>query len=197
MYELKGDRVRALECSREAVARYQELAELHRDEPETHGRLQRRLTYVLANLSGRVQLGPADKLEVAKEAVDACRALVHGGSVPDDVELAGALHNLGRALQGLGRTEESLAPMREAAGIRREQAARDFAFYAEYLEQVLRMLTYHLALVDRWEEARGSMRERVGVLRRLAEADPGRFAGPLAKAEELMHAIGPPDGSHH
>lgn len=188
--ELKGDYVRALECSTEAVALYRELAERHQDEPEVHGELQRRLTYALANLAGRELLDPAEQLKVAKEAVDACRSLVHGDSIPDDVELAGALHNLGMALQELGQNAESLAPMREAATIRREQADRNFAGYAQYLEQVLDVLTHHLAVAELWDEARSTLRERIRVLRRLADADPGRFSGPLAEAEEQLHAGG-------
>ncbi|MER6196200.1 tetratricopeptide repeat protein [Streptomyces sp. NPDC001586] len=190
MYEFKGDHARALECTRQCAALYQELAARHKDEPETYGRFQRRLTYVLANLAGRVLLGPAERLEVAQEAVEACRALVHGDLVPRDVELAGALHNLGTALHRLGRHEESLAPLREATAIRRAQAAGDFAFYAQYLEQLLGVLTHQLALVGRRREAFSATQERVGVLRRLAEADPGRFAGALARAERQLEALG-------
>lgn len=154
-----------------------------------YGRLQRRLTYALANLAGRELLGPAERLTVAQEAVEACRGLVHGDSVPDDVELAGALQNLGVALHELGRHEESLAPLREATDIRRTQAAGDFAFYAQHLEQLLGVLTHQLALLGRRREAHSTTRERVGVLRRLADADPGRFAGALARAERQLEDL--------
>ncbi|MEU9086157.1 hypothetical protein [Streptomyces sp. NPDC048357] len=185
-YELNGDPVRALECSRESVALYKELAARYKDRPEIYDRLQGRLTYALANLSGRELLGPAERLKVAQEAVEACRGLVPGDSVPANVELAGALHNLGAALQDLERHEESLAPLREATRIRREQTAGDFARYAEYFEQVLGVFTEELACAGRREEARSIARERVGVLRRLADADPGRFAGLLAEAEDEL-----------
>ncbi|MFJ6755263.1 hypothetical protein ACIQNK_09555 [Streptomyces sp. NPDC091273] len=190
MNEFKGDHVRALECTRQCAALFQELAARHKDRPETYGRLQRRLTYVLANLAGRVLLGPAERLEVAQEAVEACRGLVHGDSVPDDVELAGALQNLGVALLGLGRHGEPLGPLREATDIRRVQAAGDFAFYAQHLEQLLGGLTRQLDLLGRREEARSAARERVGVLRRLAEADPGRFAGALERVERQLEDLG-------
>ncbi|MER6313119.1 tetratricopeptide repeat protein [Streptomyces sp. NPDC001581] len=189
MYELKGDYVRALECSRTCVTLYEELAAKYKDRPKLYGRFQGRLTYALANLAGRERLAPAEQLKVAEEAVRVCRSLVHGDSVPYDVELAGALNNLGVALHALGRYEESLAPLQEATTIRREQAAGDFAFYAEYLEQTLGTLTDHLALVGRRKAARGTARERVGVLRRLAEADSGRFTALLAEAEQQLEDL--------
>ncbi|MEU7725439.1 tetratricopeptide repeat protein [Streptomyces sp. NPDC040724] len=189
IYERNGDFGRALECSRRCVALYEELAAKYKDQPEKYGEVQSGLTYALANLSGRKCLAPAEQLKVAERAVELCRGLVHGDSVPDDVELAGALHNLGVALHALGRYEESLAPLQEATAIRREQAAGNFAFYAEYLEQLLGTLTNHLALVDQRGAARSAARERVGVLHRLAEADPGRFTGLLAEAEQQLEDL--------
>ncbi|MFE6833811.1 tetratricopeptide repeat protein [Streptomyces sp. NPDC057705] len=189
MYELKGDHVRALECSRKCVTLYEELAAKYKDRPKLYDRFQGRLTYALANLAGRRRLAPAERLKVAEEAVRVCRSLVQGDSVPHDVELAGALNNLGDALHALGRYEESLAPLQEATTIRREQAAGDFPFYAEYLEQTLSTLTDHLALVGRRKAAQGIARERVGVLRRLAEADSGRFTALLAEAEQQLEDL--------
>ncbi|MGW6705080.1 tetratricopeptide repeat protein [Streptomyces sp. NPDC054956] len=183
-YDLQGNDVPALGCSQRAVSLYQGLVERHQDQPEAHGAFQRRLTYALANLAGRDLLPATERLEVAREAVTICRGLVHGSTVPDDVELAGALHNLGRSLYQLGRYEESLAPVREAAAIRRAQAAGNFALYAEHLELLLGVLTHHLVMVDRREEARSTAWEHVAVLRRLADADPGRFSGPLAEAQD-------------
>ncbi|MFK4224790.1 tetratricopeptide repeat protein, partial [Streptomyces sp. NPDC019890] len=175
LYSLNGHHAKALEASRQAVQHYRLLA------TSGHPQARGKLSYALANLAARKQ-GAEDRRKAAQEAVDISRELAEDDSTQDQGELAGALHNLGKALDDMGRHEEALNTLREAANIRRAQVRRDFGPYAPHLPNVLWALADVLAATGHTTQAAQVVDERVERLRQLAQANQAAFGEHFAWA---------------
>ncbi|MCD9904648.1 tetratricopeptide repeat protein, partial [Streptomyces sp. MT29] len=162
--DLTGRHDEALQATEEAASIFRSLSRDERDlyEP-TLGR-------ILANLAGRKLSDPEQRRAAAEEAIDIGRRWANAG--PDDLELAGALENLGSALTTLGRHHEAVAPAREAADIRAQQVREAAEIYEPDLARALNTLGVRLAAAGRTGEALAATEEAIVFYRRLAKANP-------------------------
>lgn len=179
-----GRETESLRATKEAVVLYRRLAS---SDPV---RYERQLGRALANFSGRDEAPEGDRLSMAKEAVEIGK---RWATDPDhanpDVELAGALHNLGSLLSALGQHSEAVMSMREAVEIRRIQGKHSPARYQPFLGNILTDLSSVLSKAERYDEALSAAREAVVTFRILAAEDPVAHGPALIMALERTQKI--------
>jgi tetratricopeptide (TPR) repeat protein/transcriptional regulator with XRE-family HTH domain len=184
-----GRAAESLKATTESVALYRKLAS------EDPGRYEPRLGRVLANLGGSADASVEDRLAAAREAVKIGRRWAKDQDIANpDVELAGALHNLGNRLSDLGRHSAAVRALQEAVDIRRIQATRSQARFEIFLGEILTAFAGVLSRAGRLQEALTAAQEGVAIFRRLAAEDPD-LRGPdliqaLNRLAKLFAAIG-------
>ncbi|MFY9822870.1 MAG: tetratricopeptide repeat protein [Thermoanaerobaculia bacterium] len=120
-----------------------------------------------------------EALGVARQAVEAFRALAREEEPGPSEGLAMSLSNLGRALGSLKHSDEALGAVEEAVKLRRRLVARHPKGLPQ-LASALNILGIVLGDLGRREEAIAAMSEAVEVRRHLSAENPDRFLPDLA-----------------
>ncbi|WP_308190568.1 tetratricopeptide repeat protein [Streptomyces sp. HPF1205] len=157
-----------LEASREAVAIWRELCEVH--SPEAYeDRTHEDRAYEDRAHEDRAHEDRAYEDRAYEDAAHEDRA-----------HLGESVNALSLRLAALGQHEEALTAIREAVAIRRRLAAERPDLYEDDLAKSLNNLALRLGEFDRTEEALDAVREAVAIRRRLVARRPEQYLQALS-----------------